>query len=205
MTVERRDHDGFSELVLARPDRRNAFTTELLAELRDHLRDASGPVLLTGAGEAFCAGADVRADDDADERFALMGELLRELRALEPPTLAAVHGPAIGGGWGLALACDLCFASRAAVFCLPELAKGYRLPEPLVRRLNEVAGPVRAAELMFAGTRWDAGDALAAGCVTRVFDGREPLLAAARELCAALAACPRRSIATAKPRGVTCP
>jgi enoyl-CoA hydratase len=203
MTVERTERGGFTELVLSRPERRNAFTTELLRELREHLRDGTGPVLLTGAGEAFCAGADVRADDDADERFALMGELLGELRELEAPALAAVHGPAIGGGWGLALACDLCFASRAAVFCLPEVAKGYRLPEPLVRRLREVVGPVRAAELILAGTRWEAADALAAGCVTRVFDGREPLLAAARELCAALAGSPRRSLATAKPRGVT--
>jgi len=202
--VSRSDRDGIAELTLDRAQRRNAFTTELLGQLREHLRAIAGDaacraVLLTGAGDAFCSGADVREPDDADERFALVGEVLRALGTLEQPTLAAVHGPAIGGGWGLALACDLCFASRAATFSLPEVAKGYRLPEPLMRRLVQVAGPVRAAELAYAGTAYRAEDALAAGCVTRVLDGRDQLLAAARELCAGLAARPRRSIATAKP------
>jgi enoyl-CoA hydratase/carnithine racemase len=186
MSMTRTDRDGWVELVLDRPRRRNAFTTELLLELREHLATVDGPLLLTGAGEAFCAGADL--DEAAtDERFVLIGEVLEELRAVEPPTLAAVHGPAIGGGWGLALACDLCFASRAAAFCLPELAKGFRLPEPLMRRLTEVVGPVRAAELAYAGTRWSADDALAGGCVTRVYEDRDALLAAARALLPTLA------------------
>jgi enoyl-CoA hydratase/carnithine racemase len=130
-----------------------------------------------------------------------MGEVLHELRALAPPALAAVHGPAIGGGWGLALACDLCFASRAASFCLPEVAKGFRLPAPLMRRLTEVVGPVRAAELAYAGTRWAPEEALAAGCVTRVYEDRDALLSAARTLCAEIASRPARSLATVK--GVT--
>jgi enoyl-CoA hydratase/carnithine racemase len=182
MSVARSERDGVIELTLDRPQRRNAFTTALLRELREHLREASGPVILTGAGEAFCSGADVREPDDRDERFALVNEVLELLRGLAPPTLAAVHGPAIGGGWGLALACDLCFASRAATFCLPELVKGYRLPAPLVRRLEQVVGPVRAAELTLAGTTYDVHDALAAGAVTRIYGSREALLAGAREL-----------------------
>ncbi len=210
MSVLLKRRDGFAELVLDRPDRRNAFTTELLSRLRDHLHALAGDeecraVLLTGAGDVFCAGADVHEFDGgdaagADARFELAGEVLRDLHALEQPTLAAVHGPAVGGGWGFALACDLCFASRAAVFNLPEVAKGYRLPEPLMRRLIEVVGPVRAAELAYAGTVYRAEDALAAGCVTRVFDSRDALLESARELCAALATRPRRSIATVKPQ-----
>ena len=200
MSVTRTDRDGCVELVLDRPQRRNAFTTELLRELREHLAAVNGPLLLTGAGEAFCAGADLD-EPGTDERFELMGLLLRELRAMPAPTLAAVHGPAIGGGWGLALACDLCFASRAASFCLPEVAKGFRLPEPLMRRLTEVVGPVRAAELAYAGTRWGAEEALAAGCVTRVYEDRDALLTAARTLCAEIASRPARSLATVK--GVT--
>ena len=200
MSVTRTDRDGCVELVLDRPQRRNAFTTELLLELREHLATVNGPLLLTGAGEAFCAGADLD-EPGTDERFVLMGDVLHELRALAPPTLAAVHGPAIGGGWGLALACDLCFASRAASFCLPEVAKGFRLPEPLMRRLTEVVGPVRAAELAYAGTRWGAEEALATGCVTRVYEDRDALLTAARTLCAEIASRPARSLATVK--GVT--
>jgi enoyl-CoA hydratase len=184
--MRRTDRDGCVELMLDRPEKRNAFTTEVLHELREHLAAVDGPLLLTGAGEAFCAGADL--DEPAsDERFTLAGDVLRELRALPSPTLAAVHGPAIGGGWGLALACDLCFASRAARFCLPELAKGFRLPEPLMRRLTEVVGPVRAAELAYTGTPWSVEDALAGGCVTRVYEDRDALLAAARALLPSLA------------------
>jgi enoyl-CoA hydratase/carnithine racemase len=184
--VKRTDRNGFVELAFDRPEKRNAFTTEVLAELREHLAAVDGPLLLSGAGDAFCAGADLQ-ESATDERFALAGEVLLALRALRVPTLAAVHGPAIGGGWGFALACEMCFASRSASFCLPELAKGFRLPAPLVQRLTAVVGPVRAAELAYAGTRWDADAALAAGAVTRIYDDRDALLAGARELLPALA------------------
>jgi 2-(1,2-epoxy-1,2-dihydrophenyl)acetyl-CoA isomerase len=199
MTVLRADRDGVAELTLARPERRNAFDVALLERLLEHLRALGDcrAVLLTGAGEAFCAGADL-GEPARERRFELIAEALHALRELPQPTVAAVHGPAIGGGWGLALACDLCFASRSARFCLPELAKGFRLPEPLMRRLVEVVGPIRAAELAYAGTAWQAEDALAAGCVTRVLGSREELLGAARELCVSLAARPPASVATAK-------
>jgi enoyl-CoA hydratase/carnithine racemase len=178
--------NGFVELEFDRPHRRNAFDMPLLEALRDQLTSVSGPLLLTGEGAVFCAGADL--DEAAsDERFELVGQLLRALRAHPSPTLAAVHGAAIGGGWGFALACDLCFASRSASFCLPELAKGFRLPQPLLERLSEVVGPMRAAELAYAGTRWDADAALAAGAVTRIYEDRDALLTGARELCADLA------------------
>jgi enoyl-CoA hydratase/carnithine racemase len=199
MSVSRTDRDGVAELVLDRPQRRNALDVALLERLHEHLRTLGDcrVVLLTGAGEAFCAGADL--DERARERrFALIGDVLLALGELPQPTVAAVHGPAIGGGWGLALACDVCLASRDATFCLPELAKGFRLPAPLMRRLAQVVGPVRAAGLAYAGTRWSADDALAAGAVTRVLTSREALLAAARGLCAALAAHPPASVAAAK-------
>jgi enoyl-CoA hydratase/carnithine racemase len=200
MSVSRTDRGGVAELVLDRPERRNAFDVALLEALSERLRTLGDcrAVLLTGAGEAFCAGADLH-ETARERRFALIAEVLVALGELPQPTVAAVHGPAIGGGWGLALACDVCFASRDATFCLPELAKGFRLPEPLMRRLSQVVGPVRAAGLAYAGTRWTAQDALAGGAVARVLGSREELLAAARELCAALAAVPPASMATAKP------
>ena len=199
MSVSRTDRDGVAELVLDRPERRNAFDVALLEALREHLRTLGDcrAVLLTGAGEAFCAGADLH-ETARERRFELIAEVLLALGELPQPTVAAVHGPAIGGGWGLALVCDVCFASRDATFCLPELAKGFRLPEPLMRRLSHVVGPVRAAGLAYAGTRWSSQDALAAGAVARVLGSREELLAAAGELCAALAAVPPASMATAK-------
>ena len=112
--------------------------------------------------------------------------------------IAAVNGPAVGAGWGLALTCDLCFAVTGASFRLPEVAKGFRLPEPLARRLVEVAGPVRAAEIMFGGQAYQAADGLAAGWVARVFPGGPELAAETWQLANGLASAPRRAVAAAK-------
>jgi enoyl-CoA hydratase/carnithine racemase len=207
--VTRTDRDGVAELRLERPESRNAVNTELLLGLREHLQaiqdDASTrAVIVAAAGPAFCAGADVREfPPDAPpqgplRRIRLVTEVLRRFGELEQPTLAAVHGPAVGAGWGVALACDVCYATADATFSLPELAKGFRIPELLMRRLVDVVGPVRAAELAFTGRRLPAGEAATAGCVARVFSDRDGLLAAARELASTLAAQPRRSVATAK-------
>ena len=208
-TVTRTSRDGVAELRLERPDSRNALNTELLLELREQLQaiqedPATRAVVVSAAGPAFSAGADVREfvpDAPADKplrRIRLVAEVLSRLRDLEQPTLAAVHGPAVGAGWGLALACDVCYASADASFRLPELAKGFRIPGVLMRRLVDVVGPVRAADLAFTGRALGAQEAPAAGCVAQVFGDRDALLAAVWELARALAAQPRRSVATAK-------
>jgi enoyl-CoA hydratase/carnithine racemase len=100
-------------------------------------------------------------------------EVLTLLRDLDQPTVAAVHGPAIGAGWGLALMCDCCFASPEARFALPEIAKGFRLPSVIIRRLVEVVGPIRAAELVLGGRSVLAAEALAVGVVSRVLDAAD--------------------------------
>ncbi|HEX5496245.1 MAG TPA: enoyl-CoA hydratase/isomerase family protein [Mycobacteriales bacterium] len=207
-TVLRADRDGVTELRLHRPEARNALSTQVLTELCDRLDSvhddpAVRAVFLSGTGEVFCAGADVREfgpnppADASLARIRLVVEVLRRIRELPQPTLAAVHGPAVGAGWGLALACDLCFATGSATFTLPEVAKGYRLPAPLVTRLAQVAGPVRAADLVYGGGTYTAGDAVAAGCVTRLSPGAEELRATAWDFCRTLAERPRRSVATA--------
>lgn len=207
-SVLRTDADGVAELRLHRPEVRNALSTGTLAELRDLVHSVRDDptvraVLLTGAGEVFSAGADLREfgpnppADASLARIRLVVDVLRDIGELDRPTLAAVNGPAVGAGWGLALACDLCFATESATFQLPEVAHGYRLPAPLVTRLAAVVGPVRAAELVYAGTTYRAADALAAGCVTRVLPTGTELRAAAWDLCRALAARPPGSVATA--------
>jgi enoyl-CoA hydratase/carnithine racemase len=204
--VTRSDRDGVVELRLARAESRNALTTEMLRELRDHLRDLrgderAGAVLLSGDGAVFCAGADLHefpADappGGRDNRFRLVGDVIARLLAVEQPTISSVQGAAVGAGWGLALACDVCFASAAATFSLPEVAKGFRIPEPLMRRLAQLAGPMRATELAFVGTRLSAADACAIGCVTRVLADDEALRADAWAFAAMLAARPRASVA----------
>lgn len=208
-SVDRRDDDGVTELRLNRPERRNALSTALLEELRGHLASiqddpAVRTVILAGAGGVFSAGADVTefpADAPARlglARIRLVAEVLRRLRELEQPTVAAVTGPAIGAGWGLALACDLCFAARDAGFCLPEVPKGFRLPGPLVARLIQVVGPVRAAEIVFGGATFSAEEALRGGWVTRVVPTGGDVVEEARRFAAELATRPRRAVAVAK-------
>lgn len=207
--LRRTDRDGTRELRLDRPESRNALSTSLLLELRDELRvvqddPAVRAVVLTGEGEVFCGGADIKefAPDAPPRpslaRVRLVTEVVRQLRELEQPTLAAVNGPAMGAGWGLALACDLCFCSRDATFCLPEVTKGLRLPAVLVNRLTEVVGPVRAADIVLGGGTYSSQDAVAAGWVTRVLPTPYDLVEAAWAFSTSLASRPRRAVTAAK-------
>lgn len=206
--VLRTTRDGVAELRLNRPDRRNALSTGMLRALRDHLaavraEPRTRALVLTGEGPVFCAGADIGEfglDADATRvltRTRLVVDVLTLLLDSELPTIAAVNGPAVGGGWGLALACDLCFAADTASFCLPEVAKGYRLPAVLVRRLAQVVGPVRAADLALGGAIQPAADALAVGWVSRVLPAGE-LVDQAWDTARSLAGTPRRAIAAVK-------
>lgn len=206
--IARSDRRGVAELRLDRPERRNAVTRGLLRTLLDNVsaavRDGSGAIVLAGSPPAFCAGADLDefAPDAADElrveRLQLVGETITRLSTLEVPTIAAVDGAAYGAGWGLALACDVCIATARSRFCLPELAKGFRLPEPLMRRLIAVVGPTRAAHLVYTGETLTAEQALACGAVTRVVADRAELEREVDALAASLASGPAQSIATAK-------
>lgn len=200
---------GVIELRLERPDRHNAVDTALLDRLRQELvaigddRDAK-VVVLTGAGPSFCAGADLaefagRLADPADmlARVRLVIRCIRGLLELEPVTIAAVHGAAVGAGWGLALGCDLCWAAEGTRFSLPEVAKGYRVPRVLVRRLAQVVGPVRAAEIVLGGDVHDVDAAVTMGAVTRRFPDAEALHHAAITFATQLAAQPRTVLAGA--------
>lgn len=204
--LQRTDQDGVVWLELSRPQSRNALTTALLLSLREQLTligdDPDTRVLvICGAGTAFCAGADVTEFAPGSPprlslaRVRLVSEVLTRIRSLEQPTIAAVAGPAIGAGWGLSLACDLCFCAADAAFCLPEITKGFRLPGVIVHRLISIVGPVRAAEITLSGEKFDAQQALAWGWATRVFDDAETLRERTGEFAAHLATRPRRSVA----------
>ncbi len=195
---------GVVEVRLNRPDRRNAVTTPLLRQLRDALVEIGDDrtakvVVLSGAGPAFCAGADFDEFTNAEPpnpadslgRLRLVIACIRGLLELEPVTIAAVHGPAIGAGWGLALGCDTCWAGDQAVFALPEVAKGFRVPRLIATRLAHVVGPVRAAEIVLSGRKLDADEATSIGAVGRRITGSAPARDAAVEFAIELAAHPR--------------
>lgn len=178
------DRDGVRMLTLDRPDRLNALTQALLADLIAALDEAAiDPavrcLVLTGAGRGFCAGYDLAGDDEpaGDIRpDAVAAIMLRDsrapvlLRRMAKPTIAAVRGPAAGSGLILAAACDLRVAARSAVFKLAFASAG-RCGDPggayLLTRLLGSAG---ARELFLLDEKIDADRALAIGLVSRVVE-----------------------------------
>jgi len=171
--------DGVARLTLNRPERRNALSWSLVADLRTRLAEikadpAARVMVLTGAGDrAFCAGADLTGMAAGAGALALhdaRGELagvFTDLWTLGKPTIARVRGYALAGGMGLALACDLVVAADDAVFGTPEVDVGlwpFMITVPLVRSMP----PKKALELMMTGRRVAADEADRLGFVTRV-------------------------------------
>jgi enoyl-CoA hydratase/carnithine racemase len=199
---------GVTSLTLHRPDSLNALTTDLLRELRAALDDvqdspAVRALVLTGAGGAFCAGADLKefatpSVEGGQRRIRLVTEVLARLRNLEQPTVAAVTGAAYGAGWGLALVCDLTVASASARFSLPEVPKGMRLPTAITTRLVEVVGPVRAAEIALGGATYGPDEGVAHGWLSHALPDDEAALDHATNFARRVAASPRASVANVK-------
>ncbi len=178
-------------LVLDRPDRRNslsdAMLTDLglaLAELRDDA--TSRVVVVTGAPPVFSAGADAphaRAKTDEERRRLfkenksqfrrLFERVTSALEGLEQSTIAMINGHAVGGGWGLTLACDFRFAAAEAQLWIPEVDLGVPLGVASTTRFIRFVGPARAKEIIMGCHRYSAADAQAMGLVTRVVPGAE--------------------------------
>lgn len=177
--------DGVAEIRLNRPQARNALSVPLLRSLRGALQKIEASrdvrvVVLTGSGKSFCAGADLTELDDVDaslrrelsvERGRLIESALQSIERLEQPTLALVQGAAVGGGWGLALSCDMTWAAVGAVFVLPEVSIGIPVAVSLGRRLAEVVGPQRASAIVFGGERLAPEHLADMGAVSRIVEG----------------------------------
>ena len=210
--------DGaIATVTLNRPDRRNALSDAMLTELGAafaELRDdaATRVVIVTGAPPVFCAGADapLRSRMTADERrraFAQRKGQFRRLferantllESLEQPTLAMINGHAIGGGWGLTLACDFRWAAAEAEFWIPEVDLGVPLGPASTARFVRLVGPARAKEIIMECRRYSAADAHAVGLLHRVVPGPS-LVKEVRAYAEFLAAKPARPLAEAKAR-----
>jgi enoyl-CoA hydratase len=194
-------------LTLDRPDALNALDAALLEALEARIAEVAAEagvraLVLTGAGRAFAAGADIaamgRMDAHEAEAFSRLGH--RAFAALEElpiPTLAAVNGFALGGGCELALACDWIYASTKARFGQPEvglgLIPGFGGTTRLVRRV----GSGWAKELVLGGEAIKAEEALRIGLANRLFEPEE-LLARAIEACEAVARKGPLAVAAAK-------
>lgn len=187
----RLDRDGgLWTVTLDRPDKANALTPDMLAELVDIMAgaDAARALILTGTGKVFSAGADL---DAAKAGLAVSPDwerLSAAIARLPGLTIAALNGTLAGGANGMALACDLRIAVPGAKFFYPVMKLGY-LPQPSdPGRLAALVGPSRARMILMAGQRIDADTALAWGLIDRIVP--DDLMAAAQALAADTLAAP---------------
>lgn len=184
-------------ITLHRPERRNAITPEMQAELIAAFDDAAGSastrvLILTGAGDAFCAGLDLSALQAMQDKTALeladdahrISRLFRTLYELPLPTIAAVNGHAIAGGTGLATLCDFTLAVPAAKFGYTEVKIGF-VPALVSAYLGLQIGEKRARDLLLTGRLFSAAEGLALSLVNEVVEP-EALLARAAALSAKL-------------------
>ncbi len=164
---------GVALLRFNRPDKRNAFNFALSAALVDALDELEADdtvrcVILTGAGKAFSAGADMTEALESIERGGRgdgMARAVIRVGRFPKPVIAAVNGPAFGGGAALAIACDIRIASPSASFRFPGAAYGLVVGGSQLPRL---VGPARAKELLFTARVVDAAEAERIGLVNRV-------------------------------------
>jgi enoyl-CoA hydratase/carnithine racemase len=197
--------DGVVLVTLNRPEKRNALSVELreagcrlLADLADD--ESVRALVVTGAGPVFSAGFDLREFDTAlsDEAFgqrlwASSDDWHRRWIEHPVPTIAAVNGPAIAGGFDVAVMCDLRVVSRAASFAHPEIAFGDVVYGPL----HDLVGGAVARDLCFTGRSIDAVEAERLGLVTRLVEP-EQTVDAAIALGRQVAAAPRSSLVRLK-------
>jgi len=190
--------DGpIATLTLDRPAALNALTVPVKIALRETLEALAGDrdvraVVVTGAGRAFCAGQDLAERDEPDaaplevevrERY---NPIVRAIRSMGQPVIAAVNGVAAGAGASLAFACDLRIAAQEARFVLAFGRIGLVPDSGATWFLPRLVGPAKAAELALVGDPVDAAEALRLGLVSRVVPG-DRLMTEARALAGRLA------------------
>ena len=203
LSIERRDEVAL--VTLQRPEKRNALSIDLRIELSDAVQglggdDDVGCIVLTGAGSAFCAGMDVtQFGGDREHKQQLVDSSVGAFEAVAQctrPVVAAVNGPAIAGGFALALLCDLRVAAEDATFGFPELPRGIA---PSYASARAVMAPAIAAEVALTGRVFDGHEALRLGAVNELVPGGA-VVERALEVAAAIAAAPREATLETKRR-----
>lgn len=181
-------------ITLNRPDKLNATTPRMMAELRHALADAErnagvAGVVLTGAGRGFCAGADMAGLQEIQREGRIGAEGAEGLEPADPgdkamgadfqrglaylmsvrkPVLAAINGPCAGYGFSLAMFCDLRFASESALFTTAFAQRGLVAEHGMSWVLPRLLGSARALDILWSGRKFDANEALQLGVVSRV-------------------------------------
>ena len=174
-----RDDGGVRTLTLNRPHRRNAIDAQLWEELADALcaaaRDDLRALVITGAGGAFCSGADVGTGETIHPRHKLrrLSEVALALHELAVPTIAKVTGVAVGAGWNLALGCDLVVATPESRFCQIFAKRGLSVDLGGSWLLPKLVGLQQAKRLVLLADMIDAAEAHSMGLVTWVKNADE--------------------------------
>lgn len=191
-TILLQENDAIALLTLNRPDKRNAVSYELIADLQQALemvKNSSSKVLIiTGAGSAFCSGMDLdnlksligRTREQNLEDSRTMAHLFRSIYDFPKPTIAAVNGAAIAGGTGIATICDFTLAVPEAKFGYTEVRIGF-VPAIVSNFLVRQVGEKRARDLLLTGRIFPAEEALRLGLVSEIVEPNR-LLARAYQL-----------------------
>ena len=211
------DKDGpIATLTFNRPERRNCMNIDVMLEMERMLLDFRDQrdvraLIITGAGSSFSAGADVSAlkgvTDPAERQRifrergrrlpALVGRCFDVMTHLDQLVIGAVNGYAVGGGWAVALACDLVVAAEDAEFWVPEVDLGVPFSGFPVKELAARVGPWRAKEIAIGCRHYKAPELYAMGLVNQVVK-REAVMPAARELAREMAAKAPRAVRMTK-------
>ncbi|MFC2176375.1 enoyl-CoA hydratase-related protein [Bacteroidota bacterium] len=200
--------DGVAIIELNRPDKLNSFDNSLAANLQIALDDCMENrevrcVLLTGNGRGFCAGQDLSEaispdfGEISEHVEAKCNPVVRKIRAIEKPVIAAVNGVAAGAGANLAFCCDIIVAAESAKFIqsfiniglIPDMGGTYFLPR--------LVGPHMAAAMMMLGEKMTSNEAKQIGLVYKVFEDDE-FMAQAKQLAKRMAKMPTRGIGLTK-------
>jgi enoyl-CoA hydratase/carnithine racemase len=210
MTLKIQREGAVLVLVNDNPERRNALSSEFYGQMSDALAGAQadpeiGAVVLTGAGDFFCAGGDLNrlsqarslARDERRRRLELLHDMIRGIRVTTKPVIAAVEGGAAGAGLSLALACDLVVAARNAFFSVSYVKVGLTPDGGATAFLAESCSRQLLTELCLTGDRISAERLHALGAVNRLVDAGAAK-AEALALAARLAAGPARATARIK-------
>ncbi|MEP6923937.1 MAG: enoyl-CoA hydratase/isomerase family protein, partial [Pyrinomonadaceae bacterium] len=169
-------------LTLNRPEKRNALNDNLINSLKDALLKANQDenlrsIVIRGAGDDFCSGADLSVLQKVAEGSILdnladaenLMELFALIRRVKIPVIAAVHGRALAGGCGLATGCDIVLATKTAKFGYPEVKIGF-VPAIVAAILRRNVSEKRAFELITLGFEFDAEEAQKFGLVNQIYD-----------------------------------
>jgi len=183
--LDQQDNKGVRTLTLSRPEKLNALGRVLIEALTTALNEAEKDtgvqaVVLSGCDKAFSAGVDLKETAALKEELEIIAhagrvaDLFMAIPRITKPTFAAVEGYALGGGCGLALACDFLIASEDAIFGYPEINKGV-MPALVTPNLVKRVGTRRAFEFLVSGKNYSAADMLGFGLASKIVAAGEAL------------------------------